>query len=92
MPSSSSERRRPPRGGARGRIARQARVRAHRAALLQDAPPPPARAGAAAPLYGRKIDRDALLDALEAASREHRQNALALLRARPDFDSATVRP
>ena len=36
-------------------------------------------------LEGRKIDRKALLAAVEAASREHRR-MLALLRARPNYD------
>src|SRR5580692_8209580 len=54
--------------------------------LLQDAP---AAEPAAVPglyrLYGRKIDRDRLIRAITAASREHRQ-ALSLQRAHPDFE------
>jgi len=36
-------------------------------------------------LYGRKFDRNALFEALRAASAEHRQS-LAMLRARPGYD------
>ena len=54
--------------------------------LLQDAP---ATEPAAVPglyrLYGRKIDRDRLIRAITAASREHRQ-ALSMQRAHPDFE------
>jgi tRNA A-37 threonylcarbamoyl transferase component Bud32 len=54
--------------------------------LMQE---PPAAVPAPLPgltrLYGRKIDRRRLLDVLSAAAREHRQ-ALAVLRAHPDFD------
>ena len=54
--------------------------------LLQDAP---AAEPAAVPglyrLYGRKIDRDRLIRAITAASREHRQ-ALSMQRAHPDFE------
>lgn len=54
--------------------------------LLQD---PPSVAPPATPrlqrLYGRKIDRDALIRAVGAASLEHKR-ALMALRARPDFD------
>jgi len=54
--------------------------------LLEDAPAsePRERAGLTR-LYGRKIDRPRLIDALSSASREHRQT-LAMLRANPDFD------
>jgi eukaryotic-like serine/threonine-protein kinase len=54
--------------------------------LLQDAPtPPPAPIARLQRLYGRKIDRDQLIRALNAASREHRQ-ALTALRAQPNFE------
>ena len=53
---------------------------------LQDAPTPqPAAVPGLHRLYGRKIDRDRLLRAITAASREHRQS-LSVLRAQPDFD------
>jgi hypothetical protein len=53
---------------------------------LQDAPAPqPAAVRGLHRLYGRKIDRDRLLRAITAASREHRQS-LSVLRAQPDFD------
>jgi hypothetical protein len=53
---------------------------------LQDAPrPQPAAVPGLHRLYGRKIDRDRLLRAITAASREHRQS-LSVLRAHPDFD------
>ncbi len=53
---------------------------------LRDAPTPePAAVRGLHRLYGRKIDRDRLLRAIMAASREHRQN-LSVLRAHPDFD------
>jgi eukaryotic-like serine/threonine-protein kinase len=53
---------------------------------LQDAPmPQPAAVRGLHRLYGRKIDRDRLLRAITAASREHRQS-LSVLRAHPDFD------
>jgi tRNA A-37 threonylcarbamoyl transferase component Bud32 len=53
--------------------------------VLQDAPVPesPAVPGLHR-VYGRKIDRDRLIAAIMAASREHKQ-ALSLLRALPDF-------
>ncbi len=54
--------------------------------LLQDAPPaPPLAVAGLHRLYGRKIDRDQLIRALNNASREHRQT-LVLSRANPDFD------
>lgn len=54
--------------------------------LLQDAPnPEPAAVPGLHRLYGRKIDRDRLIRAITAASREHRQ-ALSTLRAHPDFE------
>ena len=53
---------------------------------LQEAPTPqPAAVRGLHRLYGRKIDRDRLLRAITAASREHRQS-LSVLRAQPDFD------
>jgi len=53
--------------------------------LLQDAPiPEPAAVPRLQRLYGRKIDRDRLIRAITAASREHKQ-ALSMLRADPDF-------
>jgi hypothetical protein len=53
--------------------------------LLQDAPiPEPAAVPRLQRLYGRKIDRDRLIRAIMAASREHNQ-ALSMLRADPDF-------
>ena len=36
-------------------------------------------------IYGRKIDRDKLIRAITAASREHKQ-ALTLLRGQPEFE------
>ena len=54
--------------------------------LLQEAPtPPPAEVPGLQRLYGRKIDRDRLLRAIAAASREHKQWLIAL-RARPNFE------
>ena len=54
--------------------------------ILQDAPnPEPAAVPRLHRLYGRKIDRDRLIRAITAASREHRQ-ALSALRAHPDFE------
>ena len=54
--------------------------------MLQDAP---ASEPAAVPglyrLFGRKIDRERLVKAITAASREHRQ-ALSMQRAHPDFE------
>jgi eukaryotic-like serine/threonine-protein kinase len=54
--------------------------------MLQDAPnpEPPAIRGLHR-LYGRKIDRDRLIKAIMAASREHKQS-LSILRAQPDFE------
>lgn len=53
---------------------------------LQDAPSPePAAVRGLHRVYGRKIDRDRLLRAITAASREHRQR-LSVLRSHPDFD------
>lgn len=53
---------------------------------LQDAPSPePAAVRGLHRVYGRKIDRDRLLRAIMAASREHRQR-LSVLRSHPDFD------
>jgi hypothetical protein len=53
--------------------------------LLQDAPiPEPAAVPRLQRLYGRKIDRDRLIRAITAASREHKQ-ALSMLRADPEF-------
>jgi eukaryotic-like serine/threonine-protein kinase len=54
--------------------------------MLQDAPnpEPPAIRGLHR-LYGRKIDRDRLIKAIVAASREHKQS-LSILRAQPDFE------
>jgi eukaryotic-like serine/threonine-protein kinase len=54
--------------------------------MLQDAPnPEPAAVPGLHRVYGRKIDRDRLLRAITAASREHRRN-LSELRAHPDFE------
>ncbi len=52
--------------------------------LLQEAPPTPPAMPGLHHLYGRKIDRDALLRTLIAVSREHRQTQ-ALRRGHPDF-------
>jgi tRNA A-37 threonylcarbamoyl transferase component Bud32 len=53
--------------------------------LLQDAPTPePPAVPGLHRLYGRKIDRDGLIKAIAAASKEHRQ-AQSLLRADPNF-------
>jgi eukaryotic-like serine/threonine-protein kinase len=54
--------------------------------LLEDMPAvaPPATLGLQR-LYGRKIDRDALIRAIRSASNEHR-HALALLRSQPDYE------
>jgi eukaryotic-like serine/threonine-protein kinase len=53
--------------------------------MLQDAPDPePTAVRGLHRLYGRKIDRDGLVEAIVTASREHRQT-LAMLRAHPDF-------
>jgi serine/threonine protein kinase len=54
--------------------------------MLQDPPnPEPAAVPGLQRLYGRKIDRDRLIRAITAASREHRQ-ALSTLRSHPDFE------
>ena len=54
--------------------------------VLQDAPnPEPAAVARLQRLYGRKIDRDRLIRAILAASREHK-HALSMLRADPDFE------
>jgi tRNA A-37 threonylcarbamoyl transferase component Bud32 len=54
--------------------------------MLHDAPQPePAAVRGLQRIYGRKIDRDRLLRAIMAASREHRQT-LSILRAQPDFE------
>ncbi|MEP6883337.1 MAG: serine/threonine-protein kinase [Gammaproteobacteria bacterium] len=54
--------------------------------LLQDAPTPePEAVRGMHRLYGRKIDRDRLLRAITAASREQR-HSLSVLRAHPDFE------
>ena len=54
--------------------------------MLQDAPDAePAAVPGLHRLYGRKIDRDRLIRAIMAASREHRQ-ALSMQRAHPDFE------
>jgi eukaryotic-like serine/threonine-protein kinase len=53
---------------------------------VQHAPTPqPAAVPGLHRIYGRKIDRDRLLRAITAASREHLQS-LSVLRAHPDFD------
>jgi tRNA A-37 threonylcarbamoyl transferase component Bud32 len=53
---------------------------------LMDAPDPvPASVPGLHRLYGRKIDRERLIRAITAASREHKQ-ALSMLRAHPDFE------
>jgi tRNA A-37 threonylcarbamoyl transferase component Bud32 len=53
---------------------------------LQNAPTPqPAAVRGLHRVYGRKIDRDRLLRAITAASREHREN-LSVLRSQPDFE------
>jgi hypothetical protein len=54
--------------------------------MLQDAPSPePAPVRGLHRLYGRKIDRDRLIRAIMAASREHKQ-MLSMLRAHPNFE------
>src|SRR6202522_2037908 len=54
--------------------------------MLQDAPPSePAAVPGLYRLFGRKIERERLVKAITAASREHRQ-ALSMLRAHPDFE------
>jgi len=53
---------------------------------LNDAPQPePAPVARLHRLYGRKIDRDRLVKAILAASREHRQT-LSALRGQPDYE------
>src|SRR5271155_509356 len=55
--------------------------------LLEDEPvPPPAPAAGLHRLYGRKLDRERLIKTIKTASSEHRR-ALALMRARPDFEN-----
>jgi tRNA A-37 threonylcarbamoyl transferase component Bud32 len=52
---------------------------------LEDAPKPePAAVSGLHRIHGRKIDRDRLIRAITAASREHKQN-LSMLRAQPEF-------
>ena len=54
--------------------------------VLQNAPnPEPAAVPGLHRLYGRRIDRDRLIRAIVAASREHKQT-LSMLRAQPDFE------
>ena len=54
--------------------------------LLQDAPSPlPAAVPGLHRLYGRKIDRDRLIQVLKNASGEHKQT-LAMMRSHPDFE------
>jgi hypothetical protein len=53
--------------------------------LLQDAPATVKHMHGLQRLYGRKLDRARLLELLENAAREHKQN-LALLRGNPDFE------
>jgi tRNA A-37 threonylcarbamoyl transferase component Bud32 len=54
--------------------------------LLRDVPhPEPAAVHGLHRLYGRKIDRARLIQAIATASREHRQ-ALSVLRSHPDFE------
>jgi serine/threonine protein kinase len=54
--------------------------------LLQDVPnPEPPAVPGLQRLYGRKIDRDRLIRAIMAASREHKQR-LSMLRTHPDFE------
>jgi tRNA A-37 threonylcarbamoyl transferase component Bud32 len=54
--------------------------------MIQDVPnPEPAAVRGLHRLYGRKIDRDRLIRAIRAASREHIE-ALSVLRAHPDFE------
>jgi eukaryotic-like serine/threonine-protein kinase len=52
--------------------------------LLQDEPPNPSALPGLQRLFGRKIDRAALVRALAQASHDHKRNQ-ALRRARPDF-------
>jgi tRNA A-37 threonylcarbamoyl transferase component Bud32 len=54
--------------------------------LLQDAPnPEPDAVPGVQRLYGRKIDRERLIRAIVAASREHKRS-ISMLRAHPDFE------
>jgi eukaryotic-like serine/threonine-protein kinase len=54
--------------------------------LLQDAPnPEPAAVPGVQRLYGRKIDRERLIRAIESASREHKRS-ISIRRAQPDFE------
>ena len=54
--------------------------------LLQDAPDPePDAVPGVQRLYGRKIDRDRLIRAIVAASREHKRS-ISMLRSHPDFE------
>ena len=53
--------------------------------VLEAAPSPePAAVAGLHRIYGRKIDRDRLIRAIEKASREHKQS-LSMMRAQPDF-------
>jgi hypothetical protein len=55
--------------------------------LLQDPPVPmPAAASGLKRLYGRKVDRDLLIRAITAASREQKQS-MATRRSHPDFEN-----
>ena len=54
--------------------------------LLQDAPnPEPDAVPGVQRLYGRKIDRERLIRAIVAASREHKRS-ISMLRSHPDFE------
>jgi eukaryotic-like serine/threonine-protein kinase len=54
--------------------------------LLQDAPSPePDAVPGVQRLYGRKIDRERLIRAIESASREHKRS-ISIRRAQPDFE------
>ncbi|MGC2029562.1 MAG: serine/threonine-protein kinase [Steroidobacteraceae bacterium] len=54
--------------------------------LLQDAPDPePDAVPGVQRLYGRKIDRERLIRAIVAASREHKRS-ISMLRSHPDFE------
>jgi tRNA A-37 threonylcarbamoyl transferase component Bud32 len=54
--------------------------------LLQDAPDPePDAVPGVQRLYGRKIDRERLIRAIESASREHKRS-ISIQRAQPDFE------
>src|ERR1019366_4553373 len=52
--------------------------------LIQDPPPAPQVTAGLQRVYGRKIDRDALIRTLENASREHKQ-AQAMRRGQPEY-------